>query len=224
MRALKFTLVAFMAIFMGMNFTSCSDDNDEPSDNPEEATGLVGTKWDWATPNGEYMQVHNIEFIDAERCIIHVNYYDGDYRLELSTYTFDEELNMGMILLTTTNEMVAFEVDGNKINIKGEEYAKISTYKAPTKKHKLVGSVWYQSWGFGDFMQFEFLDDARCIESFKDGGDEAIYVWNYYVTADGKVRIPFESSEIIAEFDGDEMVCYDTSDPTSDPMIFTRKK
>ncbi|MBO5272800.1 MAG: hypothetical protein J6B30_08295 [Muribaculaceae bacterium] len=210
MKILKLTVVALMAIFMGMNFASCSDDNDEPSVNPEDANGLVGTKWDWATPNSEYMQVHNIEFIDAERCIIHVNYYDGEYRLELSTYTFDEELDMGMILWNPTTEMLTFTIDGNKISVNGEYYNKISTYKAPSKTNEYVGTVWYAPWGGGDFMQFEFIDDQRCIESFKDGVDEAEYVWDYYITADGNIRIPFEGTDATAKFEEDKMFLYES--------------
>ena len=214
MRALKFTLVAFMAIFMGMNFASCSDDNDEPSVNPEDANGLVGTKWDWANPTGEYRQYMSMEFIDNERCAIEVNYYDVN-RFYVVTYAFDEELNMGMVFLPLTEEMVPFELNDNVVKLQDKIYNK-NTW-TPTKNRDIVGSIWTTTQE-GMTVEIEFIDDMRLIQSASIMSTG--FMFEYEVSQTGIISLV--EGDISMEIDGNKLYFFDPDGNLQ--VIYTRKK
>jgi hypothetical protein len=207
MKTLKLTVVALMAIFMGLNFASCSDEKDEPLDDPEEdvvVKGLIGTKWNLLGTSGNNMEL-NIEFLDEERCAIESAMIYGKEK-GVSTYVYDEELNMGMVLLPTIASMETFLIEDNVLTVNGRSYEKDATYKAPKKKHERVGTIWYNYVDSKNYMQIEIFDEGRIIQTGKKTGFEYNKFLNYTVMESGVMDV--ENGSFYLEIHSGKLIYY----------------
>lgn len=195
---------------MGLNFASCSDEKDEPIDDPtddpqeEVVKGLIGSKWNLLGASGNNMEL-NIEFLDEERCAIESAMIYGKEK-GVSTYVYDEELNMGMVLLPTIASMETFLIEDNILTVNGRSYEKDASYRAPKKKHERVGTIWYNYADSKNYMQIEIFDEGRIIQTGKNKGLEYNKFLNYTVMESGIMDV--ENGSFYLEIINGQLIYY----------------
>lgn len=114
MKTLRFIGMALLALVLCVNFTACSDDDDEP----ETVTDLIGTTWSGTNPYTDFGVEVYIK--DGSKCVITVYRPDSKdvYDKEECSYVYDE--TTGVFSCRYDSYTITGKVEGNSMTLTDE--------------------------------------------------------------------------------------------------------
>lgn len=112
MKTLRFIGMALLAIVLCVNFSACSDDDEDSL-----PSSIAGTEW---TGNDPYGYIINVT-VGTSTCEIEVNKPDGsNYYTGTSSYTYDP--STGWITAEYGSTPIRGQVKGNTMTVSYDDY------------------------------------------------------------------------------------------------------